>query len=120
MLGVLEDLFFGVKITDAAKQAGCRTVYARTAEAFWSQMQQGPVLVVIDLTCQAMQPLSLLAQLREHPEFCKVPTLGFLPHVLEDLKRQALEAGCQRVVPRSVFSSRAGALIAEAVASRCA
>ncbi|HXG65442.1 MAG TPA: hypothetical protein VNO70_10055, partial [Blastocatellia bacterium] len=44
-------------------------------------------------------------------EFCKaqpalrdVPIIGFLSHVQVDLKRQAEMAGCDYVIPRSLFS----------------
>ncbi len=114
ILAVLEDLFFGIKISEAAKKAGARLVMAKTPEAFWARVADKPALIVFDLTCQAMEPLELLHALRQ-PEYAGLATLGYLPHVQEGLRQQALAAGCARVMPRSAFSSQVEALILEAV-----
>ncbi|MCW5966300.1 MAG: response regulator [Bryobacterales bacterium] len=116
ILAVLEDLFFGIKISEAAKRAGARMVIAKTPDAFWTRVEDAPSLIVLDLNCASMEPLALLAKLRDNPAFKEIPTLGYLPHVQEELRRQAIDAGCGRVLPRSAFSSQVDALIREAVA----
>jgi hypothetical protein len=42
-----------------------------------------------------------------------VRILGFLSHVQEGRKREALDAGCDQVVVRSVFSDKAAQLLAQ-------
>jgi CheY-like chemotaxis protein len=115
VVAVVEDLFFGIKIHEAAKRAGARMVFTKTPEAFWQKVAERPVLIVLDLNYRAMEPLGLLTRLNQGGQLSEIPTLGYLPHVQEDLRRAATEAGCQRVLPRSVFSSEVDALIRDAV-----
>ncbi|MCU0226293.1 MAG: response regulator [Bryobacterales bacterium] len=116
IVAVLEDLFFGIKISEAAKKAGARLVITKTAEAFWARVAHQPALIVFDLTCQSLDPLELLRTLGASPH-AGVATLGYLPHVQEHLRQQAIQAGCQRVMPRSAFSGQVDALVRDALAA---
>jgi len=116
IVGVLEDLFFGVQISDAARRAGARAEFTKTPGAFWKWAEQRPALIVLDLTCGAMEPLALLRQLQGDARFASIPTIGYLPHVQEELRREAVAAGCGRILPRSAFGAQIERLIREAVA----
>lgn len=120
MIAVVEDLFFGIKISDAAKRAGARMVFAKTPEAFWQRMEDLPALVVFDLNYSTMNPLSLVAALTASERFSQVPTVGYLPHVQDELRQAAIAAGCAKVLPRSAFSTQVDALVQEALAATSA
>lgn len=90
-------------------------VFAKTQDAFWQQVGEQPALIVFDLNYSAMEPLALLEQLQEQAP--ALPTVGYLPHVQEELRRAAAVAGCQRVLPRSAFSTEVETLIRNAVSA---
>jgi len=90
-------------------------VFAKTKDAFWQKVGEQPALIVFDLNYGAMEPLSLLEQLQQLAP--ALPTVGYLPHVQEELRRAAAEAGCQRVLPRSAFSSEVETIIRNAVSA---
>jgi DNA-binding NarL/FixJ family response regulator len=115
VLAVVEDLFFGIKIHEAAKRSGARMIFAKTQDAFWQKVGEQPALIVFDLNYSAMEPLSLLEQLQQRAP--SLATVGYLPHVQEKLRRAAAAAGCQRVLPRSAFSTEVETLIRNAVAA---
>lgn len=115
IVAVVEDLFFGTKIADAAKRAGAGIVFATASEALWRRIEAMPALLIFDLACEKLQPLEVLRQLKADSRYAGIPTLGFLPHVREDLRREAVAAGCATVLPRSAFASRMDAVIREAL-----
>ena len=57
--------------------------------------------VLIDLNLSRGDALAMIRDLRAtHPG---IPVIGYGSHVQQDLQKQALEAGCTRVLPRSAF-----------------
>jgi hypothetical protein len=44
-----------------------------------------------------------------------VPTIGFYPHVQQDVRRRADEAGVDHVVPRSRMAREAAAVVQKAL-----
>ncbi len=90
-------------------------VMPKTPEAFWSRVEEGPALIVFDLTCNTMDTLGLITGVKAHPRGAEIPTLAFLPHVQEELRQKAIAAGCGRVMPRSAFSGQVDVLIREAI-----
>jgi CheY-like chemotaxis protein len=104
VIAVLEDLFFTVKIDDAAKRAGARTVFVKTADAAIQKITaEKPMLIVVDLNCSSIDPIELVTTIKsgEHRD---VPVLGFVSHVQVDLRQRAQEAGYDIVIARSAFS----------------
>ena len=61
-----------------------------------------PPLILIDLHNQKLDPLELAKQIKTQGS--TVTLLGFFSHVEVELQRNALSAGFDRVIPRSVFS----------------
>ncbi len=103
---------FTVKILDVAKKAGAQAIFVKDATRAREKLLENPVLLILDLNYDLGEPFSLIAP----AQALKIPTLGFLSHVQVDLKRKAEEAGCDRVVPRSIFSQKLPELIAESLA----
>ena len=105
MMAVVSDLFFTVKINDAAKKAAMQPefllepndVLARVAE-------QKPALIIFDLNFDAANPLHLIQQLKSDANLKSINLIGYVSHVQADLKQKAQEAGCDMVLAKSAFS----------------
>ncbi len=104
ILAVLDDLFFRVKIEAAAKQEGLAVDFVQTEKDVFAKASGHPLLIIIDLNCLSVQPLGLIASLKSSDGTKGISLLAYVSHVQEELKRKALDMGCDRVVARSAFS----------------
>ena len=104
VLAVVNDLFFSAKISGAAKLAGVTLRYVTNEKDLLEKAQANPALIVFDLNFSAVEPVRLIGKLKSDPALKTIPLLGYLSHVQTDLQRQAAEAGCDEVMPRSAFS----------------
>ena len=104
VLAVLEDLFFTVKITEAAKRAGLPITFVKSEHDALEQAKLHPALIIVDINFQGVDPLSLIRKLKSDEETKRINLIGYLSHVQGELKMQAQEAGCDMVMPRSAFS----------------
>ncbi|MGH9629305.1 MAG: response regulator [Bryobacteraceae bacterium] len=104
VLAVVEDLFFSVKIADAAKRAGLETDFVKSEKDALAKAKDNPLLIILDLNCGALQPLNLISKLKANAEMKEISLLGFVSHVQGDLKQKAHENGCDVVMARSAFS----------------
>jgi CheY-like chemotaxis protein len=104
ILTVIEDLFFTVKINEAAKQAGLSAEFVKSEMDALHRAKFHPAAIVIDLNCSLIDPVRLIGALKSSPELKGIPVIGFISHVQIDLKQKAQEAGCNMVLARSAFS----------------
>lgn len=105
VLAVVEDLFFSVKINEAAKRAGLQLRFVKSqADALDQAAQQQPELLILDLNFAAVDPVGLIQQLKAG-DTRSISLLGYLSHVQGELKQKAQEAGCDVVLARSAFSN---------------
>ena len=104
VLAVIEDLFFTVKINEAAKHAGLTAEFVRSEIDAFDRAKLQPSVIVIDLNCAAIDPLRLIAELKASPEVKGINLVGFVSHVQGELKQKAQEVGCDMVLARSAFS----------------
>jgi CheY-like chemotaxis protein len=111
VVAVLDDLFFNVKIADGAKRAGLSVTFVKTEDAALGKLRESPSILVVDLNCAAVDPLTLVKQAKA--EFPGVPAIGYVSHVQTDLRAAALAAGFDFVLPRSVFSTRIADVLLE-------
>ena len=105
VLAVVNDLFFAVKLTDAAKRAGLALEFVKESGQVLEKAASKPSLIVFDLNFDAVDPLELVRKLKENVETKSISLIGYLSHVQGDLKQAAQEAGCDMVMARSAFSS---------------
>ena len=112
VLTVIEDLLFTVKINDAAKKAGMRPEFVKSAHDALEKARTQPSLIVIDLNCHSIDVLKLIGDLKADEEIAKIPVIGFVSHVQGDLKKQAQDAGCDTVLARSAFSMNLNSILA--------
>ena len=104
VLAVIEDLFFTVKINEAAKAAGLTAEFVKSEIDALERAKVQPAVVVIDLNCASIDPVRLIGELKSLPELKGISVLGFISHVQVELKQKAQEAGCDMVLARSAFS----------------
>jgi|SRR5580658_448599 PleD family two-component response regulator len=105
ILAVVEDLMFTVKIADAAKRAGLDVEFVKSErDVIEKATQEKPLLVILDLNFEAVQPLKLISQMKNDGEMKQISVIGYLSHVQGELKQQAQEAGANIVMARSAFS----------------
>lgn len=104
VVAVLEDLFFTVKIGDAAKRAGLQAVFCKTEETALERIREQPLLIVLDLNCASVDPVRFVSDIKTG-EHKGVPLIGYVSHVQGELKQRAQEAGCDMVMARSAFST---------------
>jgi PleD family two-component response regulator len=104
VLAVVSDLFFSVKISDAAKRAGLPVEFIKDEKEVMARAKTRPTLIIFDLNFADVEPLKLISKLKTGPDFKGISVIGYLSHIQADLKMQAQEAGCDMVMARSAFS----------------
>jgi len=104
VLAVVEDLFFTVKINEAAKRAGLRVAFVKSERDALDQAAEHPVLIILDLNFAGVEPVALIRKFKADPNLQKISLLGYVSHVQGELKQAAQEAGCDMVLARSAFS----------------
>lgn len=105
MLAAVEDLFFTVKITDAAKRAGLQVEFIKNEKDLLDKAkEEKPSLIIFDLNFSAMQPLKVIPKLKGNVELKSISLIGYLSHVQGELKQKAHETGCDMVLARSALS----------------
>ena len=104
VLAVVNDLFFSVKITDAAKRAGMPVEFVKEENDLIAKAKTRPTLIIFDLNFEQVQPLKLISKLKSGADFKGISVIGYLSHIQADLKLKAQEAGCDMVMARSAFS----------------
>jgi CheY-like chemotaxis protein len=100
----VNDLFFSVKITDAAKRSGMELEFVKDQEAVIEKARSKPSLIILDLNFDAVAPLDLIGRLKQTSDTRGISLIGYLSHIQGELKQQAQEAGCDMVLARSAFS----------------
>jgi CheY-like chemotaxis protein len=111
VLAVMSDLFFSVKINDAAKKLGMSAEFVKDKTLALERAKSKPPLIILDLNCDAADPLGLIAGMKADPETARIPIIGFVSHVQTELKQRAQEVGCDTVVARSVFAQNLPAIL---------
>ena len=90
VLVAVDDLFFVSKITETAKHLNIPLLFARSQdEVIARALTEKPALLIIDLNSTRCQPIETI------------------------LKIKATMAGCDRVLPRSVFTTHLPEILAE-------
>ncbi len=114
ILVLLDNLFFSAKINQAAEQSGLKVKYSKRAdEAFDLARAEVPSLIILDLDAAKCSPFDLIKRVKADEEMKAIPTLGFFSHVNTGVQQQAREAGCDRVLARSVFDRNLPAILSQ-------
>ncbi len=105
LLAAVDDLFFTVKINDAAKRAGLQVEFIKNEKDLLDKAKdERPALIIFDLNFGAIQPLKVISKLKSSAELKSISLIGYLSHVQGELKQKAHETGCDMVLARSALS----------------
>lgn len=105
VVAVLDDMFFSSKIKEAAKKTNIDFQIVKNTEGLIQSLKNAPPkLILVDLNSNKFNPLDLIKDINSESILQGVTTIGYLPHVEEQLKKEAIEIGCDLVMPRSRFS----------------
>ena len=104
VLAVVEDLFFTVKINEAAKRAGLPATFVKSEIDALHKAAERPAVIIVDLNCATVDVLELIRKLKADEPTKKIALIGYVSHVQGELKLKAQEAGCDVVLARSAFS----------------
>jgi CheY-like chemotaxis protein len=113
VLVAVSDMLFRAKIRETARQLGREVEVATTGEGVLDRAHTStPALVLIDLADRRFDALDTVLRLKADPATRDVSVVGFFPHVMTGLHQEALDAGCDRVLPRSAFTRQLASLLA--------
>jgi len=104
VVAVVSDLMFTAKIQDAAKRTGLEAVFVKSKEQAIEAAKQAPAMILVDLNDRGVDALELIGELKADEATRAVRLLGYVSHVETEVRRAALEKGCDEVLPRSAFS----------------
>lgn len=105
ILALEKDLFFSVKIRDTLRHHGMEVTIVRTLPALMQHLaatgEEKPALVIVDTATTGVDWEAAIRQARKHG----FPVLAFGSHMDLEARAKALQAGAQRVVANSKFTS---------------
>jgi DNA-binding response OmpR family regulator len=111
------DLMFGSRVEEALRAAGHDVTRYDGEDMARAAADQADALIV-DLTADEFDGATLIESMRMGRELDGVATVGFYPHVEQDVRRRADEAGVDLVVPRSRMAREAAAVLDRAISGR--
>ena len=109
------DLMFGSRVEEALRAAGHEVTRYDGEDMARAAVDVSDALV-LDLDAGEYDGPTLIESMRMGRELEGTPTIGFYPHVAQELRRRADEAGVDVVVPRSRMAREAAAVVAGALA----
>lgn len=111
IIAAVHDLFFTVKINEAARRAGVPIEFVKDDKTLLESAEQSPALIIIDLNCAGVKPLQSISKLKSDPETKDISLVGYVSHVQGELKQKAHDLGCDMVLARSAFSQNLDVLM---------
>ena len=103
---LVNDMFFAAKIRAAAQNAGREVESVKSLEQVDKLAHDPPSMIIVDLNSDRLDGIAVIGLLKSNPTLKATPIIGFLSHVQVDLKEAAETAGCDYVIPRSMFSMK--------------
>jgi DNA-binding response OmpR family regulator len=111
------DLMFGSRVEEALRAAGHEVTRYDVEDVARTAIDGGSDALVLDLTADEFDAAALVESLRTDGRLDGTVTVGFYPHVQQEVRRRADEAGVDVVVPRSRMA-REGAAVVEGALAR--
>jgi len=112
VIAAVSDMLFASKIRGTAERLNVTVDFARTEAGLFDYAKtEVPSLIILDLHETRFDPIGLAARLKADEQLREVPVVAFFSHVEAELRRKALEAGVEHVLPRSVFTQRLGEIL---------
>lgn len=112
IFALVDDIFFASKIRATAEALGVTVQFLRSKDLLVKKLgDTTSALIIVDLHNQSVDAVELATEVTTLAG--DVFLLGFFSHVEVDLQRQAIAAGFNRVIPRSVFAKDLGEILKE-------
>ncbi len=117
VLVIVDDLFFLAKINSTLKHLSLssKVLTQRAAVQAYANTVDTPLFALVDLTLRADDAVAVIRALRASTSVGPITILAFGAHVAVDTRQQALEAGADRVVAKSVFAQQLPELIQQGI-----
>jgi CheY-like chemotaxis protein len=109
VVGLMDDLFFQMKVAETAKQIGVEFKVAANGDVLATMLEPPTKLIIVDLNNKS-NPVATITRLRATQK--ELPIVSFLSHVQVDLAAQAKVAGSTEVLPRSAFTQNLAKILA--------
>jgi CheY-like chemotaxis protein len=109
---LVDDMFFSVKINAAVSARGRSSNSIKSKEQLQNLRANAPALIILDLNSERLDPIEAIKFLKSSDELKSIPIVGFVSHVQTELIRDAQAAGCDYVLPRSVFTRMLSDIVA--------
>jgi CheY-like chemotaxis protein len=109
VVGLMNDLFFQMKIAETAKHLGVEFKVAANGEVLANMLEPPTKLVIVDLNAKS-DPVATISRLRATEK--ELPIVSFLSHVQVELAAQAKAAGATEVMARSAFTQNLAKILA--------
>ena len=103
VVALVDDLMFLSRIREAAKRQGAQVRAVRTVADLVDACRAGALTVIMDLDTPRLPVMDAIATVAGDPALSGVQLVGFYSHVETDRARDARDAGCRTVLPRSAF-----------------
>lgn len=104
------DLMFGSRVEEALRSAGHEVTRYDGEDMARAAVPESDLLV-LDLAADEFDGPMLVESMKMGRELEGVPTVGFYPHVDQETRRRADDAGVDVVVPRSRMAREAPAVV---------
>lgn len=105
VIAAVDDMFFAAKLRATAAHLDVTLRSARNTETLLKVAREsGADLIIVDLHAENVDPMAVAKALKSDEQVNSIQLLGFFSHVRADLHKEALAAGYDVVIPRSVFS----------------
>jgi DNA-binding response OmpR family regulator len=111
------DLMFGSRVEESLRAAGHDVTRYDDGDAARAALPEADALV-IDLTAGEFDAPGVVESLRAAGALDGVTTVGFYPHVQQDVRRRAEAAGVDVVVPRSRMARDGAEVVGRALEAR--
>ncbi len=109
---VVGDLLLASKLENLVRHHNYNPIFATDTRALTAAMTCAPVLAIVDLAATTFKWESMVRAIKgPGKQKNHVPMLAFGPHTDLDLRRHALDLGCEAVVARSAIVDDLSALI---------
>lgn len=102
VIAVVDDLFFGARIRETARQVNVEVELTPTAR-LGDRLARGAIDAVI-LDLGAPSALNSLRTLKTNPATAAARVLGYASHVATETIQAARAGGCDEVLARSAFT----------------
>jgi CheY-like chemotaxis protein len=108
VIGLVSDLFFSARVRETAKQLGLPCEILKDPAGLVDRVRQAGAgaVVIADMNLKTGDAVAAVRALRADPATQKVPVIGFLHDVQEELMLAAEQAGCDQVLSKGQLTRR--------------